>query len=315
MNLAKFLDILKVAGLEFFQKYYAIYPGVVEDNKDPDKMGRVKISMPTILGPNKPLAQWAMPMGRDLAGKDTGCFFPPYIGDVVDVMFENGNINVPRYMGGFWAMNELPADFLEGYPNVKGWVFKSKQKITIDESPGKLKISIVNGDQGAFVVLDDTDGSEGIYIQHKSGSLVQIDKDGSLILATKNGNLLFQNDKDKETTIVAPDGTFMKLGNKGIIISDSTGANFLNINDKTVEINAKDLILTAQNINNNAANVGIGKNAVFSAVLGEPLITWLSAHVHNVITPIPGTPVSPPTVPPPVPLILSTAVKIKSNIP
>lgn len=311
MDLAKFLHILKTIGLEWFQRYYAIYTGVVEDVEDPEQRGRIKVSVPSILGMNKPLAQWALPVGRDIAGDQTGSFFPPYVGDVVDVMFENGSINAPRYMGGFWGVDELPEDFLASYPNVRGWVFKSTQKITVDETEGKLKISVVNGDTGAFIVLDDTDGKEGIYIQHKKGSLVQIDKDGSVVIASSEGNLFFQNNKDKETSIVAPDGTFMKLGKKGLLLSDSTGANFINVNDKTVEINAKDLILTAQNINNNAANVGIGKTAIFSGVLGEPLITWLTAHSHPLVAPIVG-PAGPPVPPPPAPLILSQSIKVQA---
>lgn len=33
--------------------------------------------------------------------------------------------------------------------------------------------------------------------------------------------------------------------------------------------------------------------------LAPPLIVWLATHVHSIITPIPGTPVSPPLIPPP----------------
>lgn len=33
--------------------------------------------------------------------------------------------------------------------------------------------------------------------------------------------------------------------------------------------------------------------------LAVPLLTWLSAHVHNIVAPVPGSPTSPPTVPPP----------------
>lgn len=33
--------------------------------------------------------------------------------------------------------------------------------------------------------------------------------------------------------------------------------------------------------------------------MAVPLLTWLSTHIHNITTPVPGSPTSPPTVPPP----------------
>ena len=306
---------MKRIGLEYFQKYYAVYPGIVEDVEDPEKRGRIKISMPSIFGAGKPLAQWAVPQGADLAGQATGSFFPPYVGDVVDVTFENGNINVPRYMGGFWAVGELPPEFLSSYTKVKGWVFKSKQKILIDESPGKLKISIENGNTGAFFVLDDTAGNEGIYLQHPKGSLVQIDKDGSIVEATSAGNLIYMNNKKSEILMISPDGSFIKIGN-GILISDPTGKNFININKDTLEINSKNMVQSAQNVGFNSATVGLGSNAVLSAVIGENLEAYLTL-VHTALVALGQAQVPLPSLfnLNPITSFRSDYVKIKSNIP
>lgn len=153
----EFLDKLKTLGLEIFGRYYATYPGTVMDNNDPLQIGRIKITLPGIFG-NITHPIWAVPHYNNLAGKGTGEFFPPYIGETVDVFFENGDPEYPRYKGGFWDQGELPPDFTASYPNIKGWVFKSGIKILIDETSGSEKITVV----------------------HKSGSMMTFNPDGSV---------------------------------------------------------------------------------------------------------------------------------------
>jgi uncharacterized protein involved in type VI secretion and phage assembly len=154
-----FLNNLKKFGLEFFGRYYGIYPGTVMDNNDPDQVGRIKVMLPSIFG-SATHPVWAIPHLNNLAGDQTGEFFPPYVGDTVDVFFENGDPEYPRYKGGFWDDGELPDDFTSSYPNVRGWVFKSGIKILIDE----------------------TSGSEKITVFHNSGSKMTFNSDGSFTL-------------------------------------------------------------------------------------------------------------------------------------
>lgn len=144
---ADFLDKLRKFGLEWYDRYYSIYPAIVEDVADPENRGRIKVSLPSLMN-GQALAQWVTPAHAGIAGKNTGSFFPPYKGDIVDVFFQNGDINFPRYTGGFWAKGELPAEFQAGS---RGWVFKNGHKILIDE--GGNKISIIHSG-GSSVVLD-----------------------------------------------------------------------------------------------------------------------------------------------------------------
>lgn len=275
----QFLETLKNIGLEFYGRYYSLYPGIVVDNKDPEKRGRIKVKMPSILN-GETLVQWAVPMGANLAGKGTGSFFPPYIGDVVDVMFEHGDLDFPVYVGGFWATAELPEAFKNGYPNVKGWVFKSGQKILVSEVSGKTQVSILNGENGAFFVMDDTAGKEAIYLTHKLGSTIQIQKNGSITLATYDGGMLFINTEKKETTLKSADGTFFTVGKK-MAFADSSGKQIISFTDKTIEITAsEDVILTAKNVNVNAGTVTLGKGADDHAAIYEKVADIFDNHVH-----------------------------------
>ena len=73
-------------------KYVGVYRGIVEDNKDPKKQGRLKIRVPGLHGKNGkiPWAYPAMPFG----------IYPPYPkGSIVWVMFQNGDAQYPVFMG------------------------------------------------------------------------------------------------------------------------------------------------------------------------------------------------------------------------
>lgn len=275
MTFLEFIDAVRKAGLEWFDRYYSIYPAVVEDVNDPEKRGRIKVSLPSILGEDVVLAQWVLPVGVQIGGDQTGGFFPPYEGDIVDVMFEHGDINFPRYIGGFWAKEELPEFFTAGYgedgPTVRGWCFKSGQKIIVDETEESLKLQFLNGDEGGYLIFDDTDGAESLFLAHKTGSQLQMTKEGNVTCVTPGGNLLFLNEETGEVTLQTSKGALVSMKEK-VTISESGGKNLISITDSTVEVTSSgDVILTAQNVNVKAGNVALGSGAEDNAVLYSKL--------------------------------------------
>ena len=72
----EFMMTLKNVGLEFYNKYYAVYPAIVEDNNDPEKRGRIRISLPSILEDGEILGNWCDPTAMSIAGNQTGAFMP-----------------------------------------------------------------------------------------------------------------------------------------------------------------------------------------------------------------------------------------------
>lgn len=150
----EFLNNLKKFGLEFFGRYYSAYPGVVVDNNDPDKRGRVKISLPSILGDGQIHHAWAEPAFVPIAGKSYGAFFLPYPGDVVQVMFENGDLKFPVFSGGSYANGELADSFYSSYGSVRGWVFKNGSRVVVDESSGAEKI-LIEDHVGTKILISD----------------------------------------------------------------------------------------------------------------------------------------------------------------
>lgn len=74
--------------------FYGVYRGVVFDNRDPEKHGRLRLTIPQILGSTA--TEWAW--GRDTPSAK---FNVPAIGQGVWVMFEGGNPHFPMWIGTF----------------------------------------------------------------------------------------------------------------------------------------------------------------------------------------------------------------------
>lgn len=85
----------------------SVYDGVVVDNVDPLRIGRLRVSIPGLI---EPYSDWAMPACYPGAGSDArGLWCIPTIGSNVTVAFSMGDPDVPRYWPGGWAApNDLP---------------------------------------------------------------------------------------------------------------------------------------------------------------------------------------------------------------
>lgn len=314
--ISTFLQNLRNFGIEFYSRYYSSYPGIVTDVLDPDQRGRIKVKVPSILGEAE-LAQWVIPISNPLAGSQTGAFFPPYVGDVVQVMFEFGDIDYPFYIGGFWAQGELPEAFTSDYPNVKGFQFKSGQKILVNETEGKLQLSLVNSD-GGFIIIDDTADKEGIYIQHKNGSLMQFQKTGSIVMTTPKGNMIFLDEEEGAVTLKSAAGGLLTV-KEDMTLGDQTGKNIVSFSKDSVNILAeKNVNISAVNVNLEAGAINLGKSASFHSVIYENLKTVFEGHNHASAV----GPTSPP-IPPntlslmelnPATSAKAASVKIKGNL-
>lgn len=81
--------------------YFGIYRGVVLNNADPEKVGRLILQVPTVLGNRQ--SYWASPSAP--AGVP---IVVPAPGDHVWVMFEGGATDAPVWMGVGMAEHLAP---------------------------------------------------------------------------------------------------------------------------------------------------------------------------------------------------------------
>lgn len=161
---------LAMHGLEFFGLYYSSYRGFVLDNNDPEGLGRIKVSVPSI-NPNDKIGAWAFPKNI-WGGKDYGMQMLPLINDLVWVEYEHGNSLIPIWSHAGYAKEERPDEF----DKTTNYGFKT---------PNKNLIIIEDG-------ITDVDGK--ILVRFKTDKeyfLIEEDKfelESKLIKLGKNGD-------------------------------------------------------------------------------------------------------------------------------
>ncbi len=190
----EFFTRLIQRGLESFGLYYSIYRGEVVSNEDPEKLGRLKISVPQVYGKEVP-DYWAYPSGMAAVGVNSGLFDMPSAGDPVYLQYEMGRPSKPIWSPGWWGMkdgeNEVPWNARHNPPLVATWRRKSGHRIEFDDRDGHERVLVIAKD-GSYLDIDvqrkkigiraksdrhdQTDGDKICYTEGSSGEYVGGDK-------------------------------------------------------------------------------------------------------------------------------------------
>ena len=150
-------------------KYYGKYRGVVINNLDPMKMGRLMIQVPDVLGLVP--TTWAEPC-VPLAGPTgpaMGAYLVPPIGAGVWVEFEQGDPNFPIWVGCRWgSQSDVPTLANAGLPTSPNIVFQTlgQNVLVISDLPGPTGGIMLQSASGVSLIVNDT----GIYIQNGKGA-------------------------------------------------------------------------------------------------------------------------------------------------
>jgi uncharacterized protein involved in type VI secretion and phage assembly len=151
-------------------QHYGKYRGIVVNNIDPLRLGRIMASVPDV-GQSLPLT-WAMPC-VPIAGKQSGTYFVPQIGSGVWIEFEQGDIDYPIWTGCFWGTAaEVPAVANTGNPASPSIVLQSGlgNMLVISDLPGPTGGFTLKTTTGAMILINDL----GITISNGKGASIQM---------------------------------------------------------------------------------------------------------------------------------------------
>ena len=139
------------------QKIYGVVVGIVTDNHDNEKLGRVKLKFPW-RGVNGQ-SYWAR-IATLMAGKNRGTYFLPEVEDEVLVAFDRGDINRPYVIGALWnGVDKPPEANTDGRNNIRKIKSRSGHEIILDDSAGTEKITIKDKTEKNSIVIDSAQNS------------------------------------------------------------------------------------------------------------------------------------------------------------
>jgi uncharacterized protein involved in type VI secretion and phage assembly len=174
MNASHLLDGLAAAA-SATQGFLGVVIGVVTNNRDPDKMHRVKVRYPWLSEDDE--SHWAR-VATPMAGGGRGLYLLPEVDDEVLVAFEHGSANHPYVIGSLWNGRDAPPeDNGDGRNDHRSWRSRSGHVLRFDDSDGQESIELVDKSGNNRLVIDT------------SANKIRIEAQGDIEIASSGGKV------------------------------------------------------------------------------------------------------------------------------
>lgn len=244
------------------EKRYGKFRGIVTDNKDPEKRGRLKILIPAVLADQE--TDWALPCLPYGGFDQQGMFMVPQVDAQLWVEFEEGDINRPIWVGTFWQQT---SDVPEGAAK--------------DEPTTRL----LQTQSGHILQFDDEEGEEQFRLFHPADAEMLIDKNGTISLRDTSGAMLTMDAENNEIVVEDANGNIMTMDSAGTKVEDANG--------NVVEMSAAGITAEAPKIVLKGSQVHLGDEGGEPVIKGQSFLSMFATHIHTV-APVVGGPTSPP---------------------
>ncbi len=159
---------------------------VVMDNKDPEKLGRVRVNF---FWQNKSqMSPWLRTV-NPYSANERGFYFIPEIDDEVLVGFEAGDAEKPYVIGSLYNGKNKPHNAWPNNKNsFKGIVTKSNLRLEFDE---EKKITTIDTPAGNKIVVSDDEKS--ILLSDQNMNTVELSPDGIVLDSMKDISITSQS--------------------------------------------------------------------------------------------------------------------------
>lgn len=194
-------------------RFYGKYRGLVVDNADPEKLGRVKVKVPSVLG-SQVVTGWAMPCVPYGGDAGQGFLFIPEVGAGVWVEFEEGDLEFPIWVGTYWSKPGGDSELAK--PNDPD----GTEQGDVQDPPTR---KIFKTKKGHTIQFEDKDGEELILIAYKvddqNYNVVRLEASGiTLTDFTKNQIVM----SDSEFTLTSKVAFTIDASGQAVEIKAST---------------------------------------------------------------------------------------------
>ncbi|MEU0405895.1 phage baseplate assembly protein V [Streptomyces sp. NPDC006197] len=194
------------------RRYYGKYRGIVVDHKDPARLGRLRLRVPSLLGPDV-VTGWATPCLPFGGAADQGFLFVPERNASVWVEFEEGDLEFPIWVGTFWtspdAETQLPRPQSDD----------GSETTEVQDPPIR---KIIKTAKGHTIQFEDADGKEAVLVREGvQGHLVRMDGKGVTITDKRRNTIRLSGDGIE---VEENNGNTLRLSRNGVEMKDSNGS-------------------------------------------------------------------------------------------
>lgn len=242
-------------------KQFGKYRGFVDSNKDPKKLGRLMVRVPSVF--RGQVIGWAMPCMPYGGAAAQGWFAVPEKDARVWIEFEEGDISKPIWTGTFWAE--------EG---------DTPQEAALEEPTTRM----LKTKSGHILQFDDEEGEERFYLFHPSEAEMEIDKNGTIALTDKGGSKLTMDADVGEIIIEDSNGNTLTMSSSGTTVEDANG--------NKIEMASAGITVKGQRIVVEGSQVALGGSGGEPVIKGQSFLSLFATHIHP--TSAPGAPTAPP---------------------
>jgi hypothetical protein len=243
-------------------KYWGKYRGHVTSVDDPENRGRIRVSVPSVLGDGE--SQWAEPAFPYGGGADFGWVAIPPVDSAVLVEFIEGDASAPIWTGTFWRTpNEVPGEHTS------------------------QATKVLKTESGHTLLFDDTDDATKIALHSATDAVLELNQEGSISLTDSSGAVINLDSAASEITIADANGNTLTLSASGVTCTDGNG--------NEIATSSSGVAVKGTTINIEGQSVTIGGAGGEPLLKGSTFLSLFNSHVHPCTAP--GAPSGPPMVP------------------
>ncbi|HEY3415646.1 MAG TPA: phage baseplate assembly protein V, partial [Armatimonadota bacterium] len=138
-------------------RWYGKYRSFVRDNNDPERLGRVRLEIPAVLGAGvESWSAWASPCFPYGGTPDCGLYLLPEVGASVWAEFEGGDVQAPIWSGVWLAgtnSGEMPSEAANNPTTCKVLKTAAGHTLLFEDASGAQRI-LLRDASGQQLLLD-----------------------------------------------------------------------------------------------------------------------------------------------------------------
>ena len=231
------------------RRFYGKFRGFVVDNEDPEKRGRLRLSVPAVLG--EAVTGWALPCVAFGGLADQGLFMVPEVDAQVFVEFLAGELSDPVWTGTFWRTeSDVPEEAAVSPPTTR----------------------LLKTPSGHRLQFDDAEDAERVTLHHQAGASLDIDPNGTVALTDAGGAHVTLDAEAGELTVEDSNGNRMSMTSSGTTVEDSNG--------NKIEMAASGITVKGTQVVVEGNQVMLGGQGGEPVIKGQSFLTLFATHVH-----------------------------------